>query len=110
MFAHIGKMSYLCNRKQRDNQPFINPKPNNMISLETINERGLAYIAMFIEDMVNLEGHDEEKGNGMYFEKNWATPETCYWLYRFMKEVANFPWNQEIIQRLKNGTNHPDNI
>ena len=81
-----------------------------MITLETINENGLAYIAMFIEDMVKAEGRDEEKEHGMYFENVWATPETCYWLYRFMKEVGEHEWNKDIIERLKNGTNHPENI
>ena len=81
-----------------------------MANLETINSRGLYYIAWFIADVVNYEGKDERKGEGMWIESTYVTPETCYWLHQFLKETGDTDAFKKAMKKLKDGTNHPENL
>lgn len=76
-----------------------------MITLENINDRGLGYIAMAIDDIVRGEYEESTKGNGMYLKGTWLTPETCYWLLQLLKEAHPLYSSKETIERLQAGTN-----
>lgn len=79
-----------------------------MITSNTISEHGFMYIAMFIEDLVKYQGMSEGRGEGMRFHNVWASPETCYWLYCFLKENSFDLANPQVLEALKSGTNHPE--
>lgn len=76
-----------------------------MITLENINERGLAYIAMAIDDIVTGEFERSEKEGGMYLKNTWLTPETCYWLKKLAEEVPSILVSNKTRERLQAGTN-----
>ena len=61
-----------------------------MITLSNINERGLAYIAMAINDILSDEFVESSKGHGMYLSHTWLSPETCYWLRKLCEETSLF--------------------
>lgn len=76
-----------------------------MITLNNINERGLAYIAMAINDIVSGEYVESSKGNGMYLKNTWLTPETCYWLRKLLDETHPLFTSRLTKVRLEEGTN-----
>lgn len=76
-----------------------------MIYLDNINERGLAYIAMAINDIVSGEYQESSKGNGMYLSHTWLTPETCFWLKKILEEAGPIFANKLTLERLQAGTN-----
>lgn len=76
-----------------------------MITLKNIDERGLAYIAMAIDDIVSAEYESSEKGEGMWLQKAWLTPETCYWLKKLLEETHPLFTQRSTRARLQAGTN-----
>lgn len=76
-----------------------------MITLNNLNERGIAYIAMAIEDIISSEGHDASKEHGLYLQRCWLTPETCYWLNKFLEEAGKTYSSQVTRDQLQAGTN-----
>jgi len=76
-----------------------------MIKLKNINDNGLAYIAMAIDDIVKAEYVESSKGNGMYLKNCWLTPETCYWLRKLLDETLSIYSSQLTKKRLEAGTN-----
>lgn len=76
-----------------------------MITLNNINERGIAYIAMAIQDIISSEGHNARKKHGLYLQRTWLTPETCYWLKMFLEEAGEFYSSKETRDQLQAGTN-----
>lgn len=79
-----------------------------MAILVNVSNHGLEYVAMAICDIVNNESEVSE-GEGLLIRKTWLTPETCYWLYQFLKE-SGFPIScmGKALDILKNHTNHPE--
>lgn len=76
-----------------------------MITLKNINEHGLAYIVMAINDIVRGEFQSAEKEHGMYLSHTWLTPETCYWLKKLSEETNILFTSSETLNRLQAGTN-----
>lgn len=76
-----------------------------MITLKNINEYGLAYIVMAINDIVKGEFKSSGKGEGMYLTHTWLTPETCYWLKKLSEETKIIFTSRETLERLQAGTN-----
>lgn len=81
-----------------------------MITPNTITEHGFMYIAMFIEDIVKFQGMSEGRGEGMRCHNVWVSPETCYWLYRFLTDNCFDLTNPQLLETLKNSTNHPESL
>lgn len=79
-----------------------------MVTIDELNEHGLSYIIMFINDIVKEKGKAEYQ-NGMYIENYYDTPETCFWLYKLLKSKQGSAFvDDEVLEELKKGTNHPE--
>lgn len=76
-----------------------------MITLNNLNERGIAYIAMAIQDIISSEGHDANKAEGLYLQRCWLSPETCYWLKKLLEEAGEIYSSQETRDLLQGASN-----
>lgn len=94
---HTDKTTIITNKKQEI-----------MIQLTNINEHGLLYICMAIIDMVNHDGRNLQRGQGMNVGGTYLTPETCYWLIRLLQETPDLYGCIRAIDMLSKGTNHPE--
>ena len=79
-----------------------------MIQLENINEHGLKYICMAIIEMVVNDGCNPRPEHGMNVAGTYLTPETCYWLYKLLKECPDLHAKRTAMEMLSKGTNHPE--
>lgn len=78
--------------------------------LEEINENGLEYIIMAINDIIESNGNEYSK-DGLYVGNTWLTPETCYWLYKLLNlEHDSCLVSDKTLRLLREGTNHPESL
>ena len=78
--------------------------------LEEINESGLEFIIMAINDIIENSGK-KTKGDGLYVGHTWLTPETCYWLYKLVNiERESCLVSEKTLRLLREGTNHPESL
>lgn len=81
-----------------------------MITLENLNEYGLQYVLMAINDLVAESGVDTYQ-HGMLIGRTWLTPETCYWLYKLLSSKRGSAIvSDAALSKLRNGTNHPESL
>lgn len=114
MLTHINRIclhisgkccTFVVEKERETNLSQTQNLKRNMITLQNLNERGIAYIAMAIQDIIYNEGHDAEKGHGVYLSHTWLTPNTCYWLLELLKAAGPVYSNQEVRDMLQAGTN-----
>lgn len=81
-----------------------------MANFNDLSKHGQEYILMAINDMI-AENFLINDGAGLKVGKSWLTPETCYWLYKFLSQESgtSLVWG-EVLAALKNGCNHPELI
>ena len=81
-----------------------------MITLDNINEHGIEYIIMAINDLVSLSGKVDSQ-SGMTIGYTWLTPEECYWLYQLIvTRRESCLVDETVLSKLRNGTNHPESL
>lgn len=82
-----------------------------MIKIENLSEEGLMNIIMNVSDVIDSHYCNSSCECGMQLEHTWITPEACYWLYKLLSidrtGILVRPW---VLERLKNGTNHPETL
>ena len=79
-----------------------------MADFNNLSKHGQDYIIMAISDMIerNLIIKD---GSGLVVGNDWLTPESCYWLYKFLsQESGSSLVSSEVLFALKHGCNHPE--
>ena len=69
MFAHIGKKSYLCNRKKKEKQPLTN-KAMKTISIEMTPEE-IQSIRYALITTAIYEQHQGRTESASYYDKLW---------------------------------------
>lgn len=80
-----------------------------MVKIENISKQGLQNIIMNVSDIIDSHFCNSSPGHGMDLENQWITPEGCYWLYKLLSsDETNVLTRPRVLERLKNGTNHPD--
>ena len=78
--------------------------------LEEINEHGLEYIIMAINDIIENSGCQTNR-DGLYVDHTWLTPETCYWLYKLVNLMRDSCLvSEKTLRLLREGTNHPESL
>lgn len=81
-----------------------------MLSIENLNEHGLHFVIMGINDIISRNMKVSET-YGLYVGNVWLTPETCYWLYKLLEnKKGSCLVSNEVLEALKNGTNHPETL
>lgn len=76
-----------------------------MITLDNINEHGLDYIIMAINDIIEENGIQTSTA-GLQVGETWLTPETCYWLYKIVCIRENSAIvSEKTLRFLKESTN-----
>ena len=82
-----------------------------MVEIENLDEQGLQNIIMNVADMIDLHYCKSIPGCGMQMEHEWITPEGCYWLYKLLSlDKSGVLVRPRVLERLKNGTNHPETL
>lgn len=81
-----------------------------MTNFNELSEYGQNYIIMAINDLIS-ENVPINDGAGLKVGKHWLTPESCYWLYKFLSQKSGSCLvSAEVLAALKNGCNHPEMI
>lgn len=81
-----------------------------MVNIENLNEHGLDYVLMAINDLVAESGVGTRQ-NGLLIGRTWLTPETCYWLYQLLRSKrGSCIVSDAALSKLKNCTNHPESL
>lgn len=79
-----------------------------MADFNNLSEHGQNYIIMAINDMIE-NNFIIRSGSGLYVGNDWLTPESCYWLYKFLsQESGSSLVSSKVLVALKNGCNHPE--
>lgn len=82
-----------------------------MIKIENLSWDGLQNIMMNVADMIDAHYCSSSPGQGMQLEHEWITPEGCYWLYKLLSvDRTRILVRPRVLERLKNGTNHPEKL
>lgn len=82
-----------------------------MVQIENLSEQGLQNIIMNVADMINSHYCNSCPEHGMQMEHQWITPEGCYWLYKLLSlDQSGVLVKPQVLERLKNGTNHPETL
>lgn len=76
-----------------------------MITPSNLTEHDIAYIAMAIDDIIQMEGKDANKADGLWLEKCWLTPESCYCLKKLLDEAGDIFSKKSTRDMLQAGTN-----
>lgn len=80
-----------------------------MVQIENLSEQGLQNIIMNVADMIDYHYRNSRPEGGMQLEHQWISPEGCYWLYKLLSlDKSGVLVRPQVLERLKNGTNHPE--
>lgn len=82
-----------------------------MVQIENLSEEGLRNILMNVADIINSHYCNSSPECGMQMEREWISPEGCYWLYKFLSiDQSGILVRSQVLDNLKNGTNHPETL
>lgn len=82
-----------------------------MVTIENISEQGLQNILMNVASIIDSHFCNSSPESGMQLDKEWITPEGCYWLYKLLSlDETRVLVSNRVLERIKNGTNHPESL
>lgn len=82
-----------------------------MANLTNLSDEVMMLSRMAICDMIRAFKVKSERENGAYLKEIWLTPMTCYSLYKLISSDEYYQRNYaDILEFLKNGTNHPETL
>ena len=79
-----------------------------MVDFNSLSDHAQFYILSAIDELISYNMVNSAD-TGLQVGQLWLTPETCYWLYKFLSQESDvFIVQPVVLEALKNGCNHPE--